>query len=468
MRQTPLLTVDSRLLTAIIMAALLLATSFTAADTAEAAKKPNFIIMIADDVSWNDLGCYGHEKIKTPHLDKMAAEGLRFEQAFLTCSSCSPSRCSIMTGRYPHSTGAGELHQPLPANRIVFAGLLKKAGYYTASAGKWHLGNAARKNFDRIEGGSPSGCENWVKVLQERPKDQPFFLWLAAFDAHRGYQKNAIKQPHTASDAKVPPYLPDVLPVREDLAMYYDEISRLDQYAGKVFAELKRQGVDEDTFVLFMADNGRPFPRCKTTVYDSGVRTPFIIRWPGNVQPGSVSKQLVSSVDIAPTLLSLAGIKPGESFQGQSFAPILSGAAYLGRQYVYAEHNWHDYQAFQRSVRGHKYLYIHNGLPKLPNTPPADAVRSPSYKVMQELEAAGKLPAAQRDCFIAPRPVDELYDVQADPHNMKNLAADPRFAAELSRMKQAFADWQMRTGDAQPDSLTPDGFHRQTGVRLKK
>jgi len=275
---------------------------------APAADRPNFIIMIADDVSWNDLGCYGHEKVKTPHLDKMAQEGMRFDLAFLTCSSCSPSRCSIMTGRYPHSTGAAELHQSLPASQVVFAGLLKKAGYYTASAGKWHLGKAAEANFDRIEGGKPSGCENWVKVLRERPRDQPFFCWFASFDAHRGYSKNAIEQPHTTADAVVPPYMPDARPVRADLALYYDEISRLDEYAGKVFAELKRQKVDDNTFVLFLADNGRPFPRSKTTIYDSGVRTPFIIRWPGKLKPGSVCQELVSSVDIAPTVLALSHI----------------------------------------------------------------------------------------------------------------------------------------------------------------
>jgi len=453
---------------AFLAAATILAGLLTAIDTATAAERPNFIIMLADDVSWNDLGCYGHKKIKTPHLDTMAHEGMRFELAFLTCSSCSPSRCSILTGRYPHSTGAAELHQPLPADQVVFAGQLKKAGYYTAAAGKWHLGPAARTNFDRIEGGGPSGCENWVKVLKERPADKPFFLWLAAFDAHRGYAKNAIDKPHGLQDAVVPPYMPDAPAVREDLAMYYDEISRLDQYAGKVFAELKRQKIDNNTFVLFLADNGRPFPRSKTTVYDSGVRTPFIVRWPAGAKAGKVCNDLVSSVDIAPTILTLAGLPIGDTYQGVSFSPLLREAAHFNRSYVYAEHNWHDYQAHQRSVRSYKYLYIRNGLPQLPNTPPADAVRSPSYLHMLKLEAAGKLPASQRDCFIAPRPVDELYDVVADPHNMKNLAADPRYAATLQEMKTALNNWQHKTGDKPPINPTPDGFHRTKGTRLKK
>ena len=142
--------------------------------------------MIADDLGWNDVGCYGHPHIRTPNIDRLARQGLKFTHAFLTCSSCSPTRCSIMTGRYPHSTGAAELHQPLPPDQVVFPGLLKTAGYYTASAGKWHLGPAPKVHFDAVVGGGPIGCENWVKTLKERPKDRPFFLWLASIDPHRG------------------------------------------------------------------------------------------------------------------------------------------------------------------------------------------------------------------------------------------------------------------------------------------
>ena len=214
------------------------------------AKKPNFIIFIGDDISWNDVGAYGHPFIKTPNVDKMAKDGMTFTNAFLTTSSCSPSRCSIMTGRFPHSTGAPELHQPLPADQVVFAGLLKQAGYYTASAGKWHLGKAAEVNFDRIEGGRPSGCENWVKVLNERPREKPFFMWFAAFDAHRAYEEKTIPEPHKQKDVVVPPFLPDNEETRKDLALYYDEISRMDDYMGKVFVELEKQGEAKNTFVL--------------------------------------------------------------------------------------------------------------------------------------------------------------------------------------------------------------------------
>ena len=299
-----------------------------------AAAAPNFIIMIGDDVAWNDHGSYGHPHIQTPHTDQLAREGMRFDAAFLSISSCSPSRCSIMTGRYPHSTGAGELHQPLPASQVMFPGLLKKRGYYTAAAGKWHLGNTAKAAFDRIEGGRPSGCERWVTVLKERPRDKPFFLWLAASDAHRDYQAGAIPRPHKNKDVIVPPYLPDVPDTRKDLALYYDEVSRLDSYVGKVMAELRKQGVDKNTFVLYMSDNGRPFPRCKTTIYDSGVKTPFIVRWPARVKAGSINANLVSSVDIASTIMELAGDKKSTTFQGRSFVPTLDDATQKVRDHA--------------------------------------------------------------------------------------------------------------------------------------
>jgi arylsulfatase A-like enzyme len=164
-----------------------------------------------------------------------------------------------------------------------------------------------------------SGCDQWVPVLRDRPKGKPFFLWLASLDPHRDYQAATIPDPHRSEDAIVPPFLPDVPEVRKDLALYYDEVSRLDHYVGELLAVLDRQKVAEKTLVLFISDNGRPFPRCKTTLYDSGIRTPFIVRWPGHVEPGSRCESLVSTVDIAPTFLTLAGIEPGPTIQGKDF-----------------------------------------------------------------------------------------------------------------------------------------------------
>ena len=173
-------------------------------------QRPNIMVFIADDQGYGDLGCYGNQVIQTPHVDQLAREGMRFDHAFLTTSSCSPSRASILTGRYPHNTNAEDLHQPLPNEQKTMAQYLKHAGYYCAAVGKWHLGNQQRKHWHQVvECSAAVTAENSVKVLREVPEDRPFFLWIASKDPHRPYQLNSIAQPHQPADVRVPRYLPD-------------------------------------------------------------------------------------------------------------------------------------------------------------------------------------------------------------------------------------------------------------------
>jgi len=428
-------------------------------------ERPNFLVFIADDMAWNDCGAYGHPLIRTPNIDQLAQDGLKFENAFLTCSSCSPSRCSILTGRYPHNTGAPELHQPLPADQITVARRLKQAGYHTAAAGKWHLGPSEKKNFNKIYAGKK---DVWLQAMKERPRDQPFFMWMAFFDPHRPYQPGTIPQPHAPAETVVPPYLPDVPETRRDLAAYYDEITRLDGVVGDVLSELADQQAAENTVVVFLSDNGRPFPRAKTTVYDSGVKTPWIVRWPQQVKPGGVTESLISSIDLTPTLLELAGLEMGPTVQGVSFASILTDPKEKTRDEVFAENNWHDFNAFGRAVRTDRYKYIENGYNDLPGTPPADAVRGETYQAMLRLRDQGKLDENQRQCFIEPRPPAELYDLQADPYELRNLADDPQYAAVLDEMRGRLTKWRKETGDREPFQRRPQKFDRVTGERVDK
>ena len=427
-------------------------------------QKPNFIVFIADDAAWNDCGPYGNNNIKTPNINKLGEEGLVFTNAFLTTSSCSPSRCSILTGRYPHSTGAPELHMPLPAEQILFAGELQKAGYYTALAGKYHLG-PPRAEFDSIYGGQPSGCENWLRAIQNRPKDKPFFLWLASHDPHRPYFPNTIQDPNHPGNTIVPPFLPDNDSTRKDLGMYYDEISRLDSYIGKVMQELKAQGQDKNTLVIYMTDNGRPFPRCKTRMYDSGIKTPFIVWWPEKVKHGTTDA-FVSSIDIAPTFCTLAGAGISPTYQGVSFLPALKKGN-ESRSYIASEHNWHDYQAWERAIRTHQFLYIRNAFPELNASPPADAVRSITYQEMIKMYNNGELDEEQMDCFIQPRAGEELYDVVNDPYQMNNLAEKPEYKSTLDEMRGRLDKWLTEFQDSIPQNPTPDKFDRWTGAKLK-
>jgi arylsulfatase A-like enzyme len=458
---------------------------------AAGAPRPNFVLMIADDMAWDDSGPYGHESIRTPNLNRLAAGGMRFDRAFLTCSSCSPSRASIITGRYPHNTDAEQLHWPLPAEQTTFVERLRQSGYWTASAGKWHLGDAIKDRFDvvheadtlgfqlptgpegdagrfiqRGSGDVKSGCADWVRTLRERPRGKPFLVWLAALDPHRDYEPGIIDSPHRPEDAVVPPYLPDVREVRKELALYYDEIARLDQFVGDVLAELERQDVAENTFVLFFSDNGRPFPRDKTTLYDSGIRTPWIVRFPGRVKSGSVCDRLVSSVDIAPTLCELADVPLAESFEGRSFVSLLDDRSSSIRRYAFAEKHWHDYEDQCRAVRSESFKYIRNLYNDLPGTPPADGVRSPTYRAMQELRDQGRLASEQMACFIRPRPAEELYDIRTDPFELQNLAGKQAYAAVLDEMREAMAEWQRVTGDQLPNLRTADEFDRELGTPL--
>jgi arylsulfatase A-like enzyme len=438
------------------------------AQTAETPARPNVVLIIADDLGWEDCGPYGNRGVRTPALDRLAAGGLVFHNAVLTCSSCSPSRSSIITCRYPHNTGAEQLHWPLPKEQTTFVELLRKAGYWTAAVGKWHLGPAALDRFDVVKQagrGNASGCEEWVPTLAARPVDKPFFLWLAAVDPHRDYQPGAVARPHEPGDATVPPYLPDTAEVRRDLALYYDKIARLDGFVGRVLDELDRQGVAEDTLVLFMTDNGRPFPRCKTTVYDSGVKTPLVIRWPAKVKPGA-THSLVSSIDIGVTILELAGVSASDSMQGRSFAAVLANPTARAREFAFSEHNWHDFEARSRSVRTERFKYIRNEYTDLPNTPPADAVRSPTFQAMRKLRDAGELKPEQMTCFTRPLPVEELYDLKSDPHELSNLADQAAFRGELARLRAELDRWKAETKDATPVERTADEFDRELGTPL--
>lgn len=229
------------------LAGLLHSLFLTSVQAADGPKHPNVVLIIADDLAWDDCGAFGNPRVGTPNIDRLAREGMRFDRAFITASSCSPSRASLITGRYPHNTDAEELHWPLPPEQVTFVEKLKASGYWTAAAGKWHLGNAVKPRFDLVReadpagfqlgtgkdakakmtakgsGAAQSGCDQWVPVLRDRPKEKPFCLWLAALDPHRDYQAGTIDPPHRPEEVVVSPYLLDVLEVRKDLALYDDE-----------------------------------------------------------------------------------------------------------------------------------------------------------------------------------------------------------------------------------------------------
>ena len=455
-----------------------------------ASDRPNVIVFIADDVSWDDFGCYGSKSARTPHIDGLAAGGIRFDQAYLTASSCSPSRCSIITGRYPHNNGgASELHRPLSWHLVKFPSLLREAGYYTALSGKDHMpqddapenaraNEVPRKAWDHKDDGrargNSGGHANWVKLVHERPRDKPFFFWFAAYDAHRGWDadkqwQSDYGEKHAQDSVSVPPFLVDEEATREDLASYQNEVTRFDHYIGLTVAELKKQDVLGNTLIFVLADNGRPFPRAKTRLHDSGMKTGLVAHWPMGIQDaGRNSKSLVSVIDLAPTILNLAKIEIPQAMQGVSMFPLLANTEDTIREYAFSEHNWHDYEAYGRSVRVDNFLYIINGRPEKPWQGPADSVRSPSHQALLHKESTASLTVAQQDVLLAPRPTIELYDCASDPNQLVNLAGQPKHAEIEKRLAQTLAQWQQETGDTMPSKLTPDTFDRRTGDRIGK
>lgn len=452
-----------------------------------AAELPNVIVFIADDVSWNDYGCYGNSAARTPHIDQLAATGIRFDRAFLTASSCSPSRSSIITGRYPHNNGKGaELHKPISGHLPWFPELLREAGYYTALSGKHHMTSTAPKDgpearpmsFDHVDGGrskqNSGGHANWVNVTKQRPQDKPFFFWFAAYDAHRGWDADGqwdaerYGPMHQPEDVVVPPFLSDDNETRDDLASYYNEVTRFDHYIGEVVAELKQQGAYENTLMFVLADNGRPFPRAKTRLHDSGMKTALVAHWPAGIQKFGPSGSLVSVIDLAPTILKAAGCEVPQTMQGVFMQPLFKDSSASIRQYAFSEHNWHDYEAHGRSVRQGDFLLVRNFRPQLPWQGPADSVRSPSHEKLLALQEAGKLSAAQQDVFSAPRPEVELYHFAEDPHQLKNLAGKAALSSQQAELTEVLTRWMDETGDSVPQTISPDAFHRITGKPLPK
>ncbi len=420
------------------------------------ASRPNFIFFISDDISQEDHGCYGHPVIRTPEIDRLAATGMRFDRAYLTISSCSPTRCSIITGRYPHNTGAPELHSQLPDDQIRFPELLREAGYYTALSGKNHMFKKGDRAFDRMApGGEPGGSSDWVEILRDRPGDQPFFFWFAAYDAHRGWKVSDHAPEYDPSEVVVPPYLFDGPETRKDLALYYHEVSRFDHFVGRVRAELEKQGILDNTFLVVASDNGRPFPRAKSRLYDSGIKTPWVVHYPKIIKEGAVTQSFVSVIDLSATCLELAGVEIPECIQGQSFVPILRDPQATVREVVFAEQNWHVYRNHSRLVRWGDFAYIRNNFPDQMNLCSESDTTYPSGKELWKAVAGGCGSENFWQTFSNPHPGEELYDLGKDPHQLTNLAGQEARAAAVRQGRELLAQWTRQTGDTLPENPTP-------------
>jgi len=421
---------------------------------------PNIIVFVADDASVRDFGAYGNEVIKTPNIDQLADRGLLFENAFLTTPQCSPSRISVLTSLYPHSTGAEDLHMPLPDGMKILPGYLHEAGYFSGHMLKTHYGPHADAQFDWY---SENLSEDFPVFLDEA-SDDPFFLWVGFTDPHRDY--GDAPRVHDSENVIVPPYLVDDEETRADLALYYDEIARMDGQIGRFMEELDRRNIVENTLVVFFSDNGAPFPREKGTLYDAGIQTPLIFHWPKEINEGLQYNGLTSILDLTPTLMDIAGLSVPDKMQGKSIKPVLNDTSYPGREAVFSERNWHDSDEHMRSMRTERYKVIRNeAYTNLPHGTPADIGGSPSFRSLYQLKQEGDLNQAQSRLFQVPRPRVELYDLEKDPWEVNNVAAHPDYWQIARELSAQLDDWMEETGDFPPHMrVRDDHTDRVTGV----
>ncbi len=440
---------------------------------------PRSVVLFVTDDQGQVAGCYGNPLIKTPNLDALAADGTRFENAYCTTASCSPSRSVILTGLFNHANGQYGLEHAAHHFRSLeslktLPVMLSEAGYRTARIGKFHVGPESVYRFDEILGGNP---RNPVKLAEqcreliEASSDQPFFLYFCTLDAHRsGDQAHEFPQRpdrfgnkprgesyagvepvhYDPAEVIVPPFLPDTPTCRAELAQYYESISRLDAGLGRLIEILKQAGRFDDTLIVFVSDNGMPFPGAKTTVYEPGLRLPCIVRNPQAKKRGVVSNALVSWVDIAPTILDFAGVEPphGVTLHGRSYLPILAEENPSGWDEMFASHTFHEVTMYypMRVVRSGSHKLIWNIAHPLPFPFASDLWNSATWQDMRgqgEDALYGKRTVAT---FIQ-RPEFELYDLEHDPDELRNLASDPAHRELLAKLQRKLRDFQRRTGD---------------------
>jgi uncharacterized sulfatase len=426
-------------------------------DVADDSPRPNILWISTEDIS-PTLGCYGDKYATTPNLDKFAAQGVRYELAFTHAPVCAPARSGIITGMYPTSIGTTWMRCAgvPPVEARCFPEYLRAAGYYCT--------NNSKTDYQFSPPGSAwddcSGKAHW----RNRPdKRQPFFAVFNITVTHES-QTRSFKPgqsfEHDPAKAPVPPYYPDTQIVRENIACYYDRVSQMDKQARKILDELDADGLAENTIVWFWGDHGWGLTRGKRFLYESGLRVPLLVRvpqslgkWAGAgdaaaVAPGRVDGEMVSFIDYAPTMLSLAGAKVPSHMHGRAFMGPQKPSR--PREYVFGGRDRMDETYdFSRTVRDKKFRYIRNYTPYLPLSQPIDYMdQTPILKEMRRLHAAGKLPDGPQMQFFRPtKPVRELYDVLADPHNVNNLADDPKYAEVVKRMQQALDDWMKLIGD---------------------
>lgn len=433
--------------------------------------QPNIVLIVAEDMSPR-VGAFGDAVAQTPNIDALAEQGVRYTQVFSASGVCAPNRSALITGVYPQALGTQHMRTVNrdyeavpPADVKAFPELLRQAGYATGNTAKTDYQFGEPFTVWDINHGNfalPPDLALWRQL----PQDKPFFAMINLMSTHESRlatletqgqgafgpviaglalaRAALVSQVTDPADVSVPDYYPDVPRVRESIAQHYDNIHYMDAQVGEIMANLQADDLLDATVVIWITDHGDGLPRAKRSVYDSGLQIPMVIRSPENSEAGGIDARLISIVDLAPSILQLAGVPVPDFMQGQGML-----GSETPRDYVFAGRDRMDQVPDRvRAVRDHRFKYIRNYRSELPYFRPL-AFRD-MFPVMQALWAgneAGSLSAPQRSYFVSPRPLEELYDTGQDPQELVNLAGQPGYARTLVRMRDAMDDWLARVGD---------------------
>lgn len=424
-------------------------------------ERPNILLIVSED-NGQELGCYGEPFVRTPELDGLADSGIRFHNAYVPQAGCSQSRAALLTGLYPHQNGQiglatwkFRMYRPNTPNLVQ---RLKSAGYRTGIIGKLHVNPESAFPFDMHEIPSANFSRKHLHEYAERASEyfelneKPFFLSVNYPDAHRPFVRrvHGLPQKPLSGDGvrSIRYFGIDSSGLREQTANYYNCMSRLDTLIGELLEALEQSGKSEKTLVVYMGDHGADLLRGKRTSYEGGLRVPLLLRWPGRIQPGQVREELVSTLDLLPSLLDVSEAESIPDLPGKSLVPFFSGEEPDWREYLYTEYHTHSAHNFypQRTIRGPRFKLIQNLMPGEINPGHAFTMNRFFATMEKDLVSASELVQAAYQRMERPHEF-ELYDLQQDPYEFDDLSSNPEYLPQLTGLKIRLRNWREQTAD---------------------
>jgi arylsulfatase A-like enzyme len=439
------------------------------------ATRPNIVLFIADDMTWNDIGPYGDKNVRTPNLDRLAKDALRFDAAFAPAPTCTPSRSAIYTGIYPMRNGAHANNSIINDGIRTLPLYMKELGYRVVIAGKTHIGPRSQFPFEYLPESNvmPPGRKHVLytdlntkavdKLLAEHDHATPLCLVVCSHSSHVYWMDN---EGYDEKKITLPPYLLDTPETRQWRCKYYTDVTHADEQVGDVLTSLDKHGYAQNTLFAFTADQGAQWPFGKWNLYDVGIRSPLLVKWPGKVKPGTTNS-MVSLIDLLPTFIAAAGGSPPlnptgkDSIDGTSFLPVLLGQSNHHRDEIYAAHTGDGQmnRSPMRCIRNAKFKYILNLAPQTPYKTHIDGgidLDGKAYWTSWEKAAETDAKAKAVVDHYRSRPAEELFDLQSDRDEQHNLAHDPAHAATLKDLREKLKAWRLQQGENLSKVLLPE------------